>query len=154
MRELSVTTNIDSPPEVVWQVLTDTSAYREWNPFIPELSGEFREGRRLKVRIVPPGGRGMTFRPTVTAVEEGRTLAWLGRLGLPGLFDGAHSFTLTPRTDGGTELTQREVFRGLLVPVLGGMLGQTEAGFAAMNEALKGRAEALAGRDGRADATS
>lgn len=153
MRELSVTTTIDAPPALVWQVLTDTSAYGDWNPFMPRLTGDLRKGRRLEVRIVPPGSRGMTFRPTVTAAEEERELAWLGRLALPGLFDGAHSFTLTPRTDGGTELTQREVFRGLLVPLGASMLRRTEAGFAAMNEALKDRAEGLAGRDGRAEAT-
>ena len=145
MREIGVTTTVAAPPAVVWEVLTDTSAYRSWNPFIPELSGELREGRRLRVRIAPPGTRGMTFRPTVTALEEGRELAWLGRLGVPGLFDGTHSFTLTPRPDGGTEFTQREVFRGLLVPVLAGTLHRTEAGFAAMNEALRSRAEVRSG---------
>ena len=141
MRELSVTTTVAAPPALVWEVLTDTAAYGAWNPFIPELSGELQRGRRLRVRIVPPGSRGMTFRPTVTAVEDGRELAWLGRLGLPGLFDGEHSFTLTPRPDGGTELMQREVFRGLLVPAFGSTLRRTGAGFAAMNEALRSRAE-------------
>ncbi|RBY87776.1 SRPBCC domain-containing protein [Blastococcus sp. TF02A-30] len=141
MREISVTTSIAAPPQVVWAELTDTGSYGTWNPFIPELSGELREGARLRVRIVPPGGSGMTFRPTVTTVEEGHRLAWLGRLGVPGLFDGTHSFTLTPRADGGTDLTQREEFRGLLVPLFGGTLAKTEAGFAGMNEALKVRAE-------------
>jgi hypothetical protein len=146
VREISVVTTVDAPPALVWAVLTDTAAYRSWNPFIPELGGELRPGGRLRVRIVPPGSRGMTFRPTVTALEEGRELAWLGRLGVPGLFDGTHSFTLTPRPDGGTDLTQREVFRGLLVPAFASTLRRTEAGFAAMNEALRTRAEELAGR--------
>ncbi|MGY1650541.1 SRPBCC family protein [Geodermatophilus sp. SYSU D01119] len=150
MRELRAATTVAAPPAVVWRVLTDTSAYGTWNPFIRELTGELREGRRLRVRIVPPGGRGMTSRPTVTVVEEGRELAWLGRLGLPGLFDGTHSFTLAPRADGGTDLLQREVFRGVLVPLFGGTLRQTEVGFTAMNEALRRRAEDLAGP---ADAT-
>ncbi len=144
MQQLSVTTTIDAPPALVWQVLTDTAAYGAWNPFIPELAGELQPGRRLRARITPPGGRGMTFRPVVTVVQDGRELAWLGRVGLPGLFDGAHSFTLTPRPDGGTELTQREVFRGVLVPLMAGTLRRTEAGFAAMNEALRHRAEVLA----------
>ncbi|MGX5655665.1 SRPBCC family protein [Geodermatophilus nigrescens] len=148
MRELSAATTVAAPPAVVWRVLTDTSAYGAWNPFIPELTGQLRVGQRLRVRIVPPGGRGMTFRPTVTAVEEERELAWLGRLGVPGLFDGTHSFTLTPRADGGTDLLQREVFRGVLVPLVAGTLRQTETGFRAMNEALRSRAEDLAGRAG------
>jgi hypothetical protein len=151
VREISVTTTIAAPPSTVWAALTDTAAYGAWNPFIPELSGELREGARLRVRIVPPGGSGMTFRPTVTVVEPERRLAWLGRLGLPGIFDGTHSFTLATRADGGTDLVQREVFRGLLVPLFASTLRKTEAGFAAMNEALRELAESAA-RSGVPDA--
>lgn len=143
MRQLSVTTTIDAPPAVVWKVLIDGAGHRAWNPFITELTGELVAGRRLRVRIAPPGGRPMTFRPTVTAVEPERRLAWLGRAGLPGIFDGAHSFTLAPRPDGGTDLTQSEVFRGLLVAAMRATLLHTEAGFTAMNEALRERAETL-----------
>jgi hypothetical protein len=81
----------------------------------------------------------MTFHPTVTAVDPERRLAWLGRLLVPGLFDGAHSFTLEPLPDDRTRLTQSETFRGVLVPWSGGVLQRTEAGFAAMNEALRRR---------------
>jgi hypothetical protein len=94
------------------------------------------------VRIEPPGGRGMTFRPTVLTVEPNRELRWLGRLLLPGLFDGEHSFRLEPLATGRVRLVQAERFTGLLVPILGGMLGNTERGFQAMNQALKERAEA------------
>ena len=144
MRRLSVTTAIDAPAALVWQVLVDTERYGEWNPFITDFSGELVAGRRLRVRIAPPGGRPMTFRPVVTEVEHGRRLAWLGRAGLPGIFDGAHSFTLTSRPEGGVDLTQGELFRGVLVPAMATTLERTEAGFAAMNEALRGRAESLA----------
>ena len=82
----------------------------------------------------------MTFRPTVQVVEEGRKLEWLGRLLMPGVFDGRHTFTLEP-TATGTRLTQEETFTGILVPLTGGTMAKTEAGFRAMNEALKARAE-------------
>ncbi|MGY1915190.1 SRPBCC family protein [Blastococcus sp. SYSU DS0973] len=146
MRQLSVTTAIDATPTVVWDVLIDTAAYAAWNPFIPEVLGALEPGQRLRVRITPPGGKGMTFRPVVTTVVPGRDLAWLGRVGLPGIFDGAHSFAVRPRPGGGTEFTHSEVFRGLLVPVMGAALRRTEAGFAAMNDALRDRAEELASR--------
>ncbi|MGH3025091.1 MAG: hypothetical protein ACRDLR_01415 [Gaiellaceae bacterium] len=60
----------------------------------------------------------MNFKPTVTASEPTRYLAWLGRLGFPRLFDGAHEFTLLSNERGGTSFTQRETFRGVLVPLL------------------------------------
>lgn len=144
MRTLTVSTDITAPPDVVWDVLTDTAAFAAWNPFMPRLVGDLAVGQRLEVRIEPPGGRGMTFRPTVTAVEHGRRLEWLGRLGVPGVFDGRHSFTLAPLPGGGTRLTQAESFTGVLVPLTGRTLARTEEGFAAMNEALRVRAEAHA----------
>lgn len=143
MRRISVTTEINAPAEVVWAQLTDTAAFAEWNPFMPSLAGSLAEGERLEVRITPPGAKGMTFRPTVTVVEENRELEWLGRFLVRGLFDGRHTFVLEP-VPGGTRLTQEETFTGVLVPVLASTLAKTEDGFRQMNEALKARAERVA----------
>jgi hypothetical protein len=139
MQTISSTIDLDAAPEQVWTVLTDVAAHADWNPFIPHMAGSLEVGRRIDVRIAPPGGRAMTFHPTVTAVEPERRLAWLGRLLVPGLFDGAHSFTLETLPDDRTRLTQSETFRGVLVPFSGSVLQRTEAGFAAMNEALRRR---------------
>jgi len=141
MRQIHVETDIAAPCRRVWSVLTDFAAYPAWNPFITRLEGEAREGARLTVRIHPPGGRAMTFRPTVLAAVPGRELRWLGHLLVPGLFDGEHAFRLEPRGAEGCRLVQEERFRGLLVPLLGRALAQTRKGFEAMNQALKERAE-------------
>src|SRR4051812_47254696 len=90
---------IDAPPAATWAVLADTARYAEWNPFVRRLSGSLREGARLEATIEPPGGRAMRFRPTVLAARPGHELRWLGRLLLPGLFDGEHSFVLEPLAD-------------------------------------------------------
>lgn len=144
MRTLSSTIDIDASPDVVWAVLTDQEAFPDWNPFVTRFAGDLVLGGRLEVRIAPPGGRGMTFRPTVTALEPQRRLEWLGRLLLPGVFDGRHSFELTELPDGGTRLAQSESFSGLLVRASGGMLNSTLDGFEAMNKAVKLRAETVA----------
>lgn len=68
-------------------------------------------------------------------------LEWLGTLGDSGLFDGRHSFTLTPVGHGHTRLVQAEVLSGDLVPLAGSVLAKTEAGFEAMNAALLARLE-------------
>ena len=98
--ELHTEIDIDATPEVVWQVLTDLDRYVEWNPFITSSAGIARVGERLVNRMEPPGGRPITFKPKVTVVEEGQTLEWLGRLAVPGLFDGRHRFELEPSGDG------------------------------------------------------
>jgi hypothetical protein len=131
---------IPAPIAIVWSTLTDTSRYESWNPFIPEFSGELRPGAEIRIRISPPGGRAMTFTPTVTAVAEGRRLEWLGRLGIPGMFDGRHSFTLEALDPTTTRLVQAERFTGCLVPFTGRLLRRTAAGFEEMNQAIAAEA--------------
>jgi hypothetical protein len=140
MRSIRTTVDIDATSDVAWQVLTAFDSYSQWNPFIPHVAGAATVGSRLTVQLTPPGGRSMTFRPTVTEVQRGRVLEWLGRLGLPGLFDGLHRFELESLPDGRSRLTQSESFRGLLVPVLWRSVhGPTAAGFAQFNDAFATR---------------
>ena len=140
MRAISASIDIAAAPERVWAVLADLHAYPEWNPFIRSASGQLAVGARLTLRMVPTGGRAMTFRPTVLAARPGEQLRWIGRLVVPGIFDGTHQFALED-LGGHTRLTQSETFRGLLVPFTGKTIARTEADFHALNRALKERAE-------------
>jgi hypothetical protein len=133
--------DIDAPPETVWAVLTDTRSYPDWNPFVRRLAGDLREGARLEAVIAPPGGRAMSFEPTVLAAEPGRELRWLGRFLVPGLLDGEHRFAIEPLPEGRSRFIQSERFTGLLVRPLRNTLRKTELGFEQMNEALRLRAE-------------
>jgi hypothetical protein len=137
--ELHTEIELPAAPEQVWAHLTELAAYADWNPFVTSAAGSPVTGERLTLRLEPPGGRAMTFRPVVTAVEPGRVFEWLGRLGVRGVLDGRHRFTLTPTTTG-TRLTHSESFRGLLVrPMRRSLDGPTRAGFEAMNHALARR---------------
>ena len=100
-------------------------------------------GQRLKVYIKGSKGMGMTFKPTVLNIEPGRELRWIGRLLMPGLFDGEHAFTIEPLDVGRVRFIQSEKFTGLLV-FLGTFMGvfrNTQTGFEEMNQALKERSE-------------
>jgi hypothetical protein len=137
--DLRTEIDIEAPPEQVWRHLVDLPAYAAWNPFITSATGSVQVGERLTLRMEPPGGRAMTFRPQVTEVAPGEVLEWLGHLGVPGVFDGRHRFELTA-TPAGTHLVQREEFGGLLVrPLRRSLDGATRAGFEAMNEGLRQR---------------
>jgi hypothetical protein len=141
MKSIETVSEIAAPATTVWAELTAVSAYATWNPFITMFVGEVRVGTQVQVRICPPGGRPMTFRPTITEVEEGARLAWFGKLLMPGVFDGRHSFHVEAIGRDRTRLTQAEDFSGLLVPFTGKTLEKTRRGFEAMNEALRLRAE-------------
>jgi hypothetical protein len=145
MKELRTEIEIQASAERVWQLLTDFPSFPEWNPFIRKASGNIRVGERLEVNIQPSGARAMTFRPTVLEAEPNRELQWLGRLLVPGLFDGEHIFTIEPIGESRVRFTQREVFTGLLVPLFArGLDTDTRRGFEEMNLALKTRAEQVA----------
>lgn len=137
--EIEIAASLDK----VWAVLTDFAAYESWNPFVRRISGEQTSGARLSVTIQPEGGRAMSFRPRLLVFAPQKALRWKGQLLIPGVFDGEHYFELT-ESAAGVRLAQGELFTGLLVPLLsrGSMLAGTARGFAAMNQALKARAEA------------
>jgi hypothetical protein len=135
--------DIDANPDVVWRILMNFSAYPYWNPFIYRIEGEAFEGERLSVLIQPPGKREMQFRPRVQRVEHQRAFSWLGKLLIPGLFDGYHEFLLEPIVQG-TRFRHRERFSGILVPLLWKIMQPTiQAGFESMNRAIKIRAESI-----------
>jgi hypothetical protein len=140
-RRIEAAVEIDASAGRVWAILTDFARMPSWNPFITSMSGNLTPGERLSVTIAPPGKSAMRFKPAVLAVRPERELRWLGHLLVPGVFDGEHYFLLEPIGSERTRLTQGEKFSGLLVRPLGGMLSATEAGFKAMNAALKEQAE-------------
>jgi hypothetical protein len=142
-KELATEIEINAPPERVWGILADFAKFPEWNPFIREVSGKLEKGQKLKVTLRPSGGRSIKMSPTVLVAEPGKELSWIGHLGIPGLFDGQHIFELKTAGSGKTTFVQRELFGGLLLPFLTGMLrNETARGFSEMNSALRGRAEA------------
>lgn len=140
---ISTAITIAAPPERVWQVLTDTGKYPQWNPVMVKMTGRLQAGQTLAFENHSQDGKIMTFRPTVLRAEAGRELRWLGRLWVRGLFDGEHFFILTPTSDGKTLLQHGETFQGALVPFVRGWLtGTIQADFQRINTALKARAEA------------
>jgi hypothetical protein len=140
VRTISASVDIAASPQEVWAVLADLDSYREWNPFIQSASGQLTEGATLTLRLVPSQGRAMTFTPRVLVAKPGVMLRWIGRLIMPGIFDGTHQFALED-LGGRTRLTQSETFGGILIPFTGKTITQTETDFRNLNQALKQRVE-------------
>lgn len=141
-REIRTMIEIDAAANTIWTVLMDFSRYNEWNSFIRSIRGEAKQGAQLQVFIQPPGGSGMTFRPVIVALQLERELRWIGRLLLPGIFDGEHQFQIESVGENRTRLIHREFLSGLLVPLLWQNLEtQTRQSFEEMNRALKNRVE-------------
>lgn len=132
--------NIQRAPAAIWKVLTDFSAYPSWNPFIQSIEGDVSKEKQIKV-----SAGGMKFKPVVLNRKEEKFLSWKGRLVLPGVFDGVHSFELKQLNDGSTMFIHREVFSGVLVRFFKKKLStEVKQGFIDMNHALKKKVEQVA----------
>lgn len=84
----------------------------------------------------------MRFKPVIQSLVPPNELVWLGRLLLPGIFDGRHSFELKDNGDGTMTFKHSEQFNGILVPFMRKKLNrEITAGFRQMNEALKAHVE-------------
>lgn len=139
--QLRTEIEIAAPPAVVWEVLTHTSAYAEWNPFIAQIEGDLTEGSRLNILLTPSGGSEMRIRPRLLQVDAPHELRWRGKLYFSFLFQGEHFFRLEETEDGRTRLEHGEDFSGVLLRFAGGILTKTARSFVLMNQALKRRVE-------------
>jgi hypothetical protein len=150
MRAVEAVTEIAASTEVVWAVLTDFPRYPEWAAYIQQLDGRAEPGAWLRLAVGPPGRRPYTVRVPVLEATPGFRLAWAAVIpGIPWLpsaiFSGVHEFILDALPEGGTRLTQREYFSGLLSRLSKEGARGADEGFDAFNLALKRRVLELAG---------
>ena len=140
----SITTDIiiNASREKIWNILSDFSAYPDWNPFVTEITGELIDGSKLNVTLKIEGGKPTSFSPSLISVIPGEKICWQGKIFVKGLFDAIHYFILEETQDGKTQLTHGENFKGLLVkPILKNIEKPTLDAFRQMNLALKAKAE-------------
>jgi hypothetical protein len=139
MPTIETAVDIDAPRADVWQTLTDFDAYGEWNPHLTTVEGSLTEGGALEVRVERAGAKPRELTVTLTAVDRGRRLVWVGTVGFGSLFEGRHVFELEPLVGNRTRLHNREDVSGLLSGVF--VTATPERDYEAMNEALKRRVE-------------
>ena len=138
-RHLTTDITIDAPADAVWAVLTDFEKYPEWNPFIVKVSGEIKKGGAIEVTFHTKGSDPVVFTPKILLNEKNNIFQWEGRLLMPGLFTGRHTFQLVRVEPRKTILVQKEDFNGILVPFFN--FKSTIDGFTLMNRELKKRVE-------------
>jgi hypothetical protein len=141
-RSIETEIEINGTATQVWEVLTDFGRYPEWNPFILRIAGTLRTGSRLKAVVQTPHFPKITIRPVLLNVEAEHELRWLGHWVIPRIFDGEHLFAIEPLVGSRINFVQKELFTGLLVPLLWRkMAGNIRLGFEKMSQALKKRIE-------------
>jgi hypothetical protein len=138
-RSMTHEVRIEASPAEVWEVLVGLESYAEWNPFFVKAVGKLEAGETLEITMAPVGKAQQAFSPHVLSIKQEEELVWRGRLGVPGLFDGRHTFTIERIDDKTVLFRQYERFSGLLVPFAG--LGPYRKGWELMDRALEQRVE-------------
>ena len=143
MRELHSTIQISAPIDRVWQVLTDFEHWHEWNPMVNRVTGNAAVGSKLAVTMRGPDSKdAMKYQPTVLEATPPKNFRWRATMMSGFLFTNDRVFELKEK-DGGTEITNREEFSGLMVPLFWSKMNQFVVPMLEkMNTALKHKAEA------------
>lgn len=140
MRESAATITIHAPPERIWSILTDVSAYPEWDPACEKIVGRVSLGAKLEVFSTLVPGRG--FSVTVTELAPNQKMTWSGGLPL-GLFKGVRTFALRRGAGAGAavDFTLHEILSGPMLKVIGGRMPDMTNPFDDFVSGLKRRAE-------------
>lgn len=135
---VATSVHIAAAPVEVWQVLTNTEAYPEWNPLVRTMTGKLAPGETVINQMAFLDGSTAVFEPTILTVEPEQELRWFGQFLAPGIADGEHEFLLSPQ-DNGTRVSHAETFKGLAVWFLSAETYRDD--FERFNQALKSRVE-------------
>lgn len=114
----AVATSIAAPAAAIWARLTDAKNFPSWNTTVTSIDGTIALGNKLAIRV--PIAPGRVFSPKVVELVPDARMVW--RDGFAPMFQGTRTFTLTPRTEGGTDFAMVEEFRGVMLPMIKGSL--------------------------------
>lgn len=139
-RRIETSIEVEASPNTVWNVLVNFDDYNEWNPQM-RIKGKPEKGSRLKVSPGPEARWMPTFHSEIIHCSKYK-LEWEGKLILPFIFSGIHTFYIKPLDNRNCIFKQSEKFSGILLkPILFLFGEQIKNGFKKMNRALKNQAE-------------
>jgi hypothetical protein len=143
MKSFAVSTKIRATPERIWNLLTDAGGYVRWNNTVDRVEGAIAPGGRVTVYAKINPGRAFPLK--VTSFDSPRTMVWSGGMPL-GLFRGERTFTLVPAADGAVAFTMREVYSGLMAPLITRSIPDLQPAFDEFAACLKKAAESQSSR--------
>jgi len=132
---------VQAPPEAIWAVISDIEGWAAWNPIYPRAQGVLRIGSPLTLELALGDLKPRTIRPVVLDWIPNEQIHW--RLtALCGLVRTTRFLEIEKLTETGCIFANGELFDGPLGPAtVRSLRGAIRAGFRAMGEAVKARAE-------------
>ena len=135
---------IDAPDTDVWAVLVNFDRYPQWNPSLPSISGELKEGSMVSMTLGLPGRPSMNVTANIEQLQPKRLLTWRGKVGGAWLFSGHRVFEIQAVTPTKSKVIHVEDISGLLAPLFKVLMGDAvQRSHDEFNNALRRRVESL-----------
>ena len=144
--ELRSEVEIAAPVRIVWEVLTNMQAYREWNPLIVEAEGELKDGAVIAVTVNMPGGDEQKVRRRVLKLESNVELRWTATQLVRALAYDEQFFKLVETENKRVRLSIGQNISGVFAPRTPSELSRISQSLNLLNQAIKKRAEAMNAR--------
>ncbi len=138
MKCFSAATIIQASLETTWNILVDGTNWLQWNPTITKIEGNITLGETLKIytKINP----NQAFPVKVSEFIPYERMVWTS--GMPfGLFKGERIYSLSKQMEGCVEFSMREMFSGLMAPLITQSIPDLQPSFDEFAASLKKRAE-------------
>ncbi len=140
MKEIKGSVMINVPADKVWSTLTDFASYKDWNPFLTQMSGELKAGNMFDVTVALPDRPDTKFKTRIVKIEPNREFLTKGAI-KKSLLTSEHSFLIETIGDSKCVFSQKIVFTGIMSLFAGKTAKAAQVNLNKMNEALKKRCE-------------
>ena len=135
--EYAVQVSIQATPAQIWKLLTTADEYTQWNQTVISVEGQISSAGKFTLvsKLAPK----QPFHLHVSCFEPCQKMSW--RSGQAPFFSGQRTYTLLQESEQ-VLFTMREVFQGILLPVMALILPDFRENFAQFAQDLKQTAEA------------
>ena len=134
--ETAVAINVKASADKIMALLTNASDFTKWNSTVISVDGQIKQGEKIK--LVSKLDPKRTFNLKVSQLTP-TAMVWQD--GFAPMFSGVRTFSLTPKSDGTTDFSMVEVFKGIMLPMIKGSLPDFKPNFEQYALDLKTAAE-------------
>jgi hypothetical protein len=134
---------VQATPDVIWQVVSDLPGWESWNPLYPSARGEIQFGAILMLDLALPGEATRAIKPQVTDWTPNEQIIWKQNW-MGGLLRSTRYIEIEALGPANCIFSNGEIYEGFGLRWFSRKRRRTlKAGFTAMGEAVRDKAEAL-----------
>ncbi len=133
---------VQTPSDAIWPIISDIANWHSWNPLYPKASGVVGFQSPLTLEVAIPGEKPRIIKPVVVDWTPNEQIIWRLSL-LGGMLRSTRYIEIETLSAAGCIFSNGEIFEGPLQGLISKKQRRAiKAGFVAMGEAVRDKAEA------------